>query len=114
MEKKINLNGQDLYFSASDTTFSRRFASAETALLTELAKETPEGGEVWDTLDNYASAFETFFDTVFGAGTSETLWAGIRDLELYVEALKAMQELYTEQCNATVEIMRNMVPAVLN
>lgn len=95
MKKQVTINGESLYFNIHDVDFAEKFDKYEPVMQREIQYTDKDIAEdEIRCMRGQCNAVKKFFDSMYGEGTSEKLFAGRSDLE---ECFDAMIAVYSER-----------------
>ena len=105
----VAINGVALHVDAEDAAFMQRYAAAAAAIPNQPTKDDADG------IRQYCKMFRTFFDTLFGDGTADAVFADVPDNRREYEAafmtlLKAMFEQRIAAKLRLVEAVKRYAP----
>lgn len=90
----LTINGVDLYVDAEDAAFMERYQTAQAAVSANVSDCT----ESAEAIRQYCQNFRTFFDVLFGNGTSEKLFANVPDnRRMYNDVFTSLLKVIFEQ-----------------
>lgn len=105
----VAINGVALHVDAEDAAFMQRYAAAAAAIPSQPTKDNAEG------IRQYCKSFRVFFDTLFGDGTADAVFADVpdncREYEaVFTQLLKAMFEQRIAAKLRLVEAVKRYAP----
>ncbi len=104
----VAINGVALHVDAEDAAFMQRYAAAA-AIPNQPTKDDAEG------IRQYCKSFRVFFDTLFGDGTADAVFADVPDNRreyeaVFTQLLKAMFEQRIAAKLRLVEAVKRYAP----
>lgn len=105
----VAINGVALHVDAEDAAFMQRYATAAAAIPNQPTKDNAEG------IRQYCKSFRVFFDTLFGDGTADAVFADVPDNRreyeaVFMQLLKAMFEQRVAAKLRLVEAVQRYAP----
>ena len=105
----VAINGVALHVDAEDAAFMQRYDTAAAAIPNQPTKDNAEG------IRQYCKAFRVFFDTLFGDGTADAVFADVPDNRreyeaVFTQLLKAMFEQRIAAKLRLVEAVKRYAP----
>lgn len=105
----VAINGVALHVDAEDAAFMQRYAAAAAAIPNQPTKDDAEG------IRQYCKSFRVFFDTLFGDGTADAVFADVPDNRreyeaVFTQLLKAMFEQRIAAKLRLVEAVKRYAP----
>lgn len=105
----VAINGVALHVDAEDAAFMQRYAAAAAAIPSQPTKDDADG------IRQYCKSFRVFFDTLFGNGTADAVFADVPDNrreyeKIFMQLLKAMFEQRVAAKLRLVEAVKRYAP----
>lgn len=105
----VAINGVALHVDAKDAAFMQRYAAAAAAIPNQPTKDDADG------IRQYCKSFRVFFDTLFGDGTADAVFADVPDNrreyeKTFMQLLKAMFEQRVAAKLRLVEAVQRYAP----
>lgn len=105
----VAINGVALHVDAEDAAFMQRYAAAAAAIPSQPTKDDADG------IRQYCKSFRVFFDTLFGGGTADAVFADVPDNrreyeKIFMQLLKAMFEQRVAAKLRLVEAVKRYAP----
>ena len=110
MDRTVEINGVELYFSVTDIDFMKKFRAKEESFIKKLGNMNSD--DDLQLLEMQYNAGCEFFDSIFGKGTSGKVFKK-KDIGLVLEAYKDLVDAAEIQTNEHLALASVFVPSAV-